>query len=84
MPYKYKKYKLCEIFWLDHAGSGGWQEESDFLEPPIECRSIGWLVREDKQRYFLASTLSSDAGQGGCSEILKATVTRFKVIRKSF
>ena len=84
MPYKYKKYQLCEIRWLDHAGSGGWTEKSDFLEAPIECRSIGWLVREDKQRYFLVNTLSSDAGQGGCSEILKATVTRFKVIRKSF
>ena len=80
----YKKFPLVEIRWIDHSGEAGWVELDDLDEPPIECRTVGWLVHLDNMRFHVMNTLSNDKGQGGNSEILKTCVTKFKVLRKSF
>ena len=86
MPYKYQKFPLALIFFLDHQGDGGWLEKDQIEnpEPPVECKAIGWLVKEDDTRYFLMNVITSDKGYGGLSEVLKSTVTKFQIIRKSF
>jgi len=85
MPYKYEKFPLVLIFFLDHQGDGGWCEKHELgIEPPVECKAIGWLVKEDDTRYFLMNVITSDKGYGGLSEVIKSTVTKFQIIRKSF
>jgi len=84
MPYKYQKFPLVLCFFLDHQGDGGWLEKEELNEPPIECKAIGWLVKEDDTRYFLMNCITSDNGYGGLSEVIKSTVTKFQIMRKSF
>lgn len=81
---KYNKYPLVEVRWLDHSGDAGWIELQSLDEPPIEAKTIGWLVKEDDYRYHVMNTLTDDGGQGGNSEILKSCVTEFKIIRKLY
>jgi hypothetical protein len=80
----FDKYPLVLIHWYDHAGEGGWVEEKDLDEPPIVAKTVGWLVKEDKLRYHVMNTLTDDHGKGGNSEILKGTVIKAKIIKKSF
>ena len=80
----FKKYPLVLIHWYDHAGDGGWVETKDLEEPPITAKTVGWLVKEDDLRYHIMDTLTDDQGKGGHSEILKGTVIKAKVLRKSF
>ena len=80
----YRKLPLLEIIWKDHSADSGWVEPEDLEEPSIVVRTIGWLIKEDDDRYFLVTSLTSDKGMGGLNEILKPTVIKTKVLRKTY
>jgi hypothetical protein len=81
---KFKSFPLVEILWADHEGDAGWSDE----EPNDElylCRTIGWLVKEARQHYFIYDTLTCDGGYGGESKILKkAVIGKPKILRKMY
>ena len=81
----YKKYPLVEITWLDHHGDAGWSDEHDTEDDnPVECRTVGWLVKTGKVHLFVYDSLTNDGGRGGVSKILKKCVTNKKVLREIF
>lgn len=80
----YRKFPLWEITWKDHSADSGWVEPEDLEEPSIVVRTIGWLIKETEERYFLVTSLTSDRGMGGLNEILKPTVIKTKVLRKTY
>ena len=67
------RYPLVMIDWLDHTADARWIE--DIKECKYEvCRTIGWLIEEDKKSYKVANAISKDSGIGGISVILKSCV----------
>jgi len=68
-----KDYPLVMIDWLDHVAEARWVENIDTCEPEL-CRTIGWLIKDDKQSYKVANAITRDSGVGGISVILKSCV----------
>ena len=67
--------KLYIIEWWDHVGDAGWVEHPEKMKP-ARCKTIGWLVHEDKESIKLADTLTDDDGVGGISLILKSAIIK--------
>ena len=52
--------KLVYIEWVDATTSDGW-EKFDIHQHGIDyCKSVGWLLHEDKQQIVMASTVSDN------------------------
>lgn len=46
------------VEWIDHAGSGGWQETAKAEETNLgRCHSLGFVVYEDEERIVLAQSV---------------------------
>jgi hypothetical protein len=77
---KNAKPKLIYLEWIDHWGmGGGWKDVNDIKDPgPMLCRSVGWLVKEDKEGYYLASgiCLESGAPHSSIQYILKVALKK--------
>lgn len=71
--------KLLIVEWWDHTGDAGWVDKPEKMKPS-RCKTIGWLVNEDKDAIRLADTISDegteDEGVGGISLILKACIIK--------
>lgn len=66
-------FKVVRITWIDAVSSNDWKtipdlkkEESADTTP---CTTIGFLVRSNRQYYYVANTVSAVAG-GKADEIL--------------
>jgi hypothetical protein len=46
--------------WRDHwsGTEGGWIEADHYTVEPLICRSLGWIVKEDKHGIFIAANFS--------------------------
>lgn len=55
--------KLIYVEWVDAVASSGWEKHEE-AESIHLCRSIGYVVKEDKDCLILASTISQD--QNNC------------------
>jgi len=74
-----KDYPLVMCDWLDHTADARWVENIDTCKPEM-CRTIGWLVKEDKKSYKIANAMTEDSGIGGISVILKSCVEELWLI----
>jgi hypothetical protein len=77
-----EKYPLVMIDWEDHTASAEWEDDVDSCTYEV-CRTIGWLIREDKKSYKVANAVSKESGVGGISVILKSCVEDFWYIEMS-
>lgn len=58
-----KSRKLVLINWIDPACASGWNgphEANDRWGKTLECKSVGWIIKEDKQKVMIASSISPD------------------------
>jgi hypothetical protein len=53
-PSTMKKYSLVEAFFLDHYTVRG------RVERPVTLRVVGYLYKEDKYYYYLATCIAED------------------------
>jgi|TARA_R100000734_G_C3290095_1_gene82052 hypothetical protein len=74
-----KEYPLVMIDWLDHTADARWVENVDTCEPEL-CRTVGWLIKEDKKSYKVANAITKESGLGGISVILKSCVEEMWLI----
>jgi len=44
------------------------------------CRTVGWLIKEDKRSYKVANAITKESGLGGISVILKSCVEEMWMI----
>ena len=49
------------IEWIDSATSIGWGKSSDSATPSY-CRSVGWIIRKDKNFIVIAPHVDKDSG----------------------
>ena len=69
-------YDCVLIDWEDHMGYEAWGEPEEILkklEKKAMCRTIGWLIKEDKEHFYVASSLS-DPQIGSVMKIIKKDV----------
>ena len=58
--------KLCLIKWNDSATMRGWFDKRDMPKEatPLECVTVGWLVRENDEEIVLAASKNEDQWGG--------------------
>lgn len=82
--------KLVLVEWLDSHAGRGWQDEAKLREVarPLYCRSVGWLVAENKDCKVLvphiAGEKNGDILLQGCGDLTipAASITKVTVLRK--
>lgn len=70
-----KTPKLVEVEWLDTACLAHWQEEGEIPEL-MECRTVGYLLRDTKRDITLACTHAADHGTISPITIPKSCITK--------
>jgi hypothetical protein len=75
--------RIEEIHWNDHMGSSGWAKPEDYQDTASTCRSVGYLLSEDKTCVRLVQSADSYCGKVDKSAvIMKKTIISRKVIRR--
>lgn len=71
--------KLTLLDWVDSCSAGGgtiWKNRDDVSEMTAsECRTVGWIIREDKKQIVVASQVSTSQ-LGGDMCIPKSAIVR--------
>ena len=69
---KQKDYPIVIITWLDHTGTSAWKTLDEVKSTVhVTCKTIGWLVHEDKNVVKVYDSMTDDGGFGGESIIHK-------------
>ena len=57
--------KLVIVDWIDSCSSRGWVEKEALQTSiPLPCRSVGWVIKEDKECIVLIAHLSDVTDDG--------------------
>jgi len=82
--------KLVLIEWMDSHTGRGWQslQEITNANNTITCRSVGWLVSENKTCKVIVPHISGEKDgvvPYGCGDISipASSITKFEVLRKN-
>lgn len=70
-------YPLYEICWYDHySGNSHWTDnpEKGLALAKWMCRTVGYVVAEDKDQIALAQTLTDDERHSHIMVIIKSTI----------
>jgi hypothetical protein len=73
-----QKVRLVHLTFWDHVQASGDNAE------PIKCELVGWLYKESKIAYYLASWICEENinnPNSECYVILKSTVTKKRVVK---
>jgi hypothetical protein len=83
--------KLVMVEWLDSHAGRGWQDAERFQQVarPLHCRSVGWVVAENKECTVLVPHIAGERNGEimvqGCGDLTipTAAITKLTVLRKS-
>lgn len=53
-------FKVVKLVWEDAVAYGEWKSHDDLPDKLNTCSTIGYLVKETKDFYFVSSTVSLD------------------------
>lgn len=72
-----------EVHWVDAASSRGWRsrDEARADDAVVACRTMGRLIRNDRQMLTLAQTVSEEGGVGGIWAIPAGWVRKIERLR---
>lgn len=73
--------RLLEVIWRDTSSWGDWHETNHKDDEPIECVTVGYVVRETKRDLVLAQTFSRGGKVTNTMAIPKSTITSKKRFR---
>lgn len=78
-----KKPKMIYLKWLDHAsGNYAWTHFKDVDNEKLFCESVGYLVKEDKDFYYVANSKYED--NRSCvmvMQVMKSAVIKKKILK---
>ena len=84
MKKKKEKYKLYKIEWEDAASSGGWIELGEEKLDPLIVTTVGFLIKETKDRLILAQSLTNGHRSADRIQIPKAWIKKKTHIKGHF
>lgn len=65
----FKTYPLVLIDWIDPWSRGGWadnpEEVNEAWKHDFSCQSVGWLIKEDKDKVMIAASRTANDSQLG-------------------
>jgi hypothetical protein len=80
--------KLVHIKWVDHSSftENTWRTKDEYEDrEPVECDTVGWVIKEDKDMYVVVSTmhLSEEYEDKFCGDmcILKGSVKSVRELK---
>ncbi len=59
---KTKLPKLVEIEWIDSSTGAGWISTEDINVEPVQCVTVGFIIRETKTAVMVAASLGIWSG----------------------
>lgn len=54
------EFKVVKLVWEDAVAYGEWKSHTDLPDKMNTCSTIGYLVKETKDFYYVSSTVSLD------------------------
>jgi len=81
-------YKLVLIEWVDSYGcSSAWSSVDNCNVAPMVCKSVGWLIHDDKKCKVVVPHLSQsnhpNANQQGCGDMTIPSPAVLKIVELS-
>lgn len=78
-----RKLPLVEVSWVDASSTHGWMDRDQAREEanPIECLTVGRLIRNDKETTAVAQTISEEGKFGEVWAIPAQWVKRVRRLR---
>lgn len=56
-------FRKVYVEWVDSARSYDWERLDEFEGEPVECESIGWLIKETDKYVIIAQNLGYEPVQ---------------------
>ena len=81
------KHQLYEISWRDASSASGWKKLAAITDEDLchyEVKTVGYLVRENKDYYLLAQSMSNYQNVDNRFQIPKKWITKVKKIKGSY
>lgn len=77
---------IVEVEWIDSQQHAGWRSantwESDIRPDDLQCRSTGYLFREDTTSVVLMQSISAVGSLADAIEIPRIAVQSVRVLRQ--
>lgn len=70
------KFKKIEVHWVDSHGSGGWRYIPDIKTPQLDCYSMGFLIKEDKDSITMSASYSANDSSFDMLTIPKCAIVK--------
>lgn len=71
--------KMLYVEWVDASAGSSWEKISE-VDGIYDCRSLGFLIKEDNKQLVLAAAVSKDECNASIA-IPKAWIRKRKVIK---
>ena len=73
---------LMMVEWVDSCTSSEWQDVGEAVKvPPLLCRTVGWVVRNDRTQVNLVQSLNGQGAVGATWVIPKSCVRKMRRLR---
>lgn len=75
-------YPLVHVVWVDHWSEDAWIDIDDLVNKPAltDIHTVGWLLKEDDDRYLITGVIGDDKTCCCSICILKGNVKKFEVL----
>lgn len=71
--------KILYVEWVDAVANTGW-DTAENADPVHRCKTIGFLIKEDKESMVIASTISEKESNARMT-IPKAWIKKRRVVK---
>ncbi len=74
---------LVQVDWQDAAGRSGWRDIEDYEDmTPVNCRSVGFLVKRNRKEVVIGLTQCEDDSLNQCIVIPVSWILKMRILRK--
>ncbi len=77
-----KKLRIVEVEWVDSCVKGGWRMREEYLEGKglSQCRTVGYLLRSDRQEVMVVQSQSNTGGVADSMTIPRRCVKKIRYL----
>ena len=76
-----RTYKMAKVEWEDISGYSAWRDREDMAKcRPLNCVSVGTLVKVTRGNVGLSLSISENGDGSGATVIPKKNIRNMKVI----
>ena len=76
-------YDIVRIEWVDSRLCSHWQHIEDIDEDVVKCTTIGFLIKETDNAFYVTHTVAKDEQAAGCIIIPRECIKKYEIIRQT-